>query len=378
MRGALARFVESEYVRVDVLARGELPEPPIEMLRAFGMGKEEEARLSAAKHVTHVATRFVLRHPLLHLWAAEVVARAVAVKVEGLVLDPIMPRVIPIARPPAPPPGDGRVAIAKQIIVPMSTSDDGALWMTTTGMQRFGLPNLEMRAVPPGLGKEVLPLMNGVAQRLLHEVLAQASAKDDPAEELVLPRVLEVTRNDLAAAYGQAKVDAPPATTVGVAFDGEGRAGMEPFVAIGPPPSFEGERGEWYYAAIAELVGGGDSPAPVVRPKGDEALAEAHARAVRELPEVKARFERGLPPGATLYVKHGFEVARGGKEFMWIAVIAWADDRIDGALANDSAYDPELRAGKRVKVAERDVFDWMISDGKGGREGGYSIAALSQ
>ena len=35
------------------------------------------------------------------------------------------------------------------------------------------------------------------------------------------------------------------------------------------------------------------------------------------------------------------------------------------------------RAGKRVSFPDAEVFDWMISDGHGGREGGYSIEALT-
>jgi hypothetical protein len=259
----------------------------------------------------------------------------------------------------------------------MSTSDDGTIWMTTVGMQKFGLPNFELRGIPPNLS-EVVVLMNAVAQHVLDRVFAQAEATgDEPLEHATLPAEIRVTADDAARAHGRAEAGLDAGTTVRLAYDGAARNDMEPFIAIGPPADFRGEHGEWLYRALGELASKAEGRAPVIRPSGDEALQRAHERAVREWPDVRSRFSRGLPPGHTLLVKHGFPVPGSGREFMWVAVVGLKDGDVQGALANDSSYVPEMRAGKRVSFPDAEVFDWMISDGRGGREGGYSIEALT-
>jgi uncharacterized protein YegJ (DUF2314 family) len=300
-------------------------------------------------------------------------ANGLAARLDGVVLDPHGPRLLPVASLEEALPADARVIISKHIFCPMSPGDRGA-WMTTVGMRRFGLPNLEMRNFPPNLD-ELLSVMNSVAQRVLREALIQApETRENLVTEVVLPAEMVITQEDMAAALGEGNASGGK-TTVGLSYDGEGRDGMEPFITIGPPASYEGELGEWYYAILSEFLAKPPQAAVVTRAPGDAALERAHARAVSAWPGVRDRFSRGLSPRQKLFVKRGFPVADDGQEFMWVAVTDLQNGEVVGMLANDSAYEKDMRAGKRVRFAEADIFDWMLMDGKN-REGGYSIDAL--
>jgi uncharacterized protein YegJ (DUF2314 family) len=371
----LERYVGSDLVEVVTRPRNDLPVPDLELLRLMRLGEDEERRLAAATHGQVVQAEGLLQHPLLHVWATLAVARAAALASGGVVLDPELPRVLPAEQHDAPLRGHGRVAVAEQIVVPTSRRGDGTMWITTKGMRRFGLPNLEVRAVPPGLASDLVPVVDGVAQLLLDTALGRAQeAGERGLDALVLPRPLELTLGDVARSFGKEPDGGGGRVAIALRWDGRGRDGMEPFVERVPPDAHVGDRGEWLYSVLRDLVGATEDPAVT----GDaEALREAHERARRELPSAKQRFCDGLPPGSTLYVKYGFPVPEGGREYMWVAVESWHEDVITGALSNDSAYRADLRAGRRVRVPAGDVFDWMITHGRNKREGGYTIDVLT-
>jgi uncharacterized protein YegJ (DUF2314 family) len=373
LRTMLTKFIESDLVIVRAMPKKDGLVPPVDMLRAMRMGQEEERRFEEATHFVLVEAHFPLRQPPLNVFGALAVANALSEAFDGVVIDLQLPRLLPIQSQRESFPANGRVVIVNHIVCPMSASDGGALWMTTSGMRRFGLPNFEMRHIPPNL-QEVLVLMNSVAHRVLQEALARTGG-DEPLTALALPAEIVVTQEDMVAAFGKGEPSAGQ-TAVRLTFDGKGRGTMEPFITIGPPASYQGELGEWYYTALGELMGKKPQRAPVYRPKGDDALERARLRAVREWPGVKERFSRGLSPQQKLFVKHGFPVDGGGSEFMWVAVVGLQNGQVLGMLANDSSHSDELRAGKRVSFAEDDIFDWMLIDGQR-REGGYSIEALS-
>ncbi|WP_394831574.1 DUF2314 domain-containing protein [Pendulispora rubella] len=312
-------------------------------------------------------------YPPLGVFGSLAMAKGLAAALDGVILDPQGPRLLPIRDIEEPLPAGGRAAIAKHIVCPMSDSDDGAMWVTTCGMKRFGLPNLEMRSVPPNLDS-IDVVMNAVAHRVLFGAFKQQHESGHTLAEIVIPSEISITQHDMVDAFGGGRA-AGGKTRVGLSFDGKGRGAMEPLITIRPPASFTGELGEWYYQMLDEFLEIPPAPAPVVPSSGDDALKRAHERAVREWPDVRERFLRELPPTRKLLVKRGFPKQGGGSEFMWVAVVAVQNGQITGMLANDSAYQNDLRAGKRVTFDEGELFDWMLVDGDR-REGGYSNEAL--
>ena len=102
----------------------------------------------------------------------------------------------------------------------------------------------------------------------------------------------------------------------------------------------------------------------------------------RTLPEPSARgrpFARGLRPGETLYVTHGFAVGPDSREYMWLVVQTWEGSRIRGQLVNTARDRDDLKAGQAVELQDVEVFDWMIELPDGEQDGGYTTrAALAE
>ncbi|HWE38156.1 MAG TPA: DUF2314 domain-containing protein [Isosphaeraceae bacterium] len=351
------------------------PLPDLDFLRQFGMGDDEERRLGGATHLALVTSPDRIQHPRLGFWAAAAAARAIAERHDGVVLDPSIPRLLPVEGPDDEFPGDGRLHIPRQIVVPFSIDARGLGWMTTKGLGKFGLPELEVRDVPPDLPNVLLPLINGVAGLLVATTLAAAAERDDPPKTIEIGPEVRLDLDTIARTY-RGEPEGPPEgvrgwTTIRLEFH-RGRKGADDFLRLVPPAHFPEGQGVWLHSALGDLFGTAHDIRGV--PGDSAAMAEAHARAVATLPDIKQRFRAGLAPGEQLLVKHGFPV--GGPddfhEFMWIAVNTWDDDRIRGQLANDPVRRVDLRAGQAIELAESDVFDWVLMRPDGATEGGFT------
>jgi uncharacterized protein YegJ (DUF2314 family) len=131
-------------------------------------------------------------------------------------------------------------------------------------------------------------------------------------------------------------------------------------------------------AALSELFGSHDS---MVSVKHDEELLAASARARSKALLIGRRYSNGPPFGEQLAVKAPFETSSGGDEWMWVEVVRWNGDEIDGILRNDPFEVPTLKDGSRVEVQANKIFDYILSKQDGTREGnetGRIIAAREQ
>ncbi|MFV8749777.1 hypothetical protein ACNOYE_04410 [Nannocystaceae bacterium ST9] len=122
------------------------------------------------------------------LWAALCIAEAIAELVEGELVDPrragmgLRPRVG--LRPPA----DARVHVVDHLGVPCSSMQGRQgrqRWLTTLGMAHFGLPDLEVEAVPGTMTEIAGRLLLGVAQHLVDGTAAAPRAGAGPREVLL-------------------------------------------------------------------------------------------------------------------------------------------------------------------------------------------------
>lgn len=108
----------------------------------------------------------------------------------------------------------------------------------------------------------------------------------------------------------------------------------------------------------------------------DPELLEAGVRARRELEAMRARFARGVPPREQLLVKAPFRAPEGRVEWMWVDVVSWRGDAIDGLLDNEPLHVPDLAVGARVKVSFLEVRDYVHLHDDGSSRGGYSIEIM--
>ncbi|HEX2674961.1 MAG TPA: DUF2314 domain-containing protein, partial [Polyangiaceae bacterium] len=126
-------------------------------------------------------------------------------------------------------------------------------------------------------------------------------------------------------------------------------------------------------AAGYELFGGHDS---VVRVKHDQALLAASERARKKALAIGKRYKKGPPFGEQLLVKAPFPTSDGGNEWMWVEVVRWNGNEIDGILQNDPFDVPALKSGSRVEVKAGEIFDYLLTKSDGSQEGNETGALL--
>jgi uncharacterized protein YegJ (DUF2314 family) len=371
-RDALKEFV-SRMVTFNVREKSQLHLPPMELLQSMGLGELEKQCLTGATHGVQIIFSDALRHPQFGLHAGLASSYGIAKALKGVVYDPQRYRILGASENDRRLPGDGMIAIFRHIAVAFSPDANGLGIMSTVGMDKFGLPNLELRDIPRNLVKPLGPFVHGVAQWLVMAVHRQAEGSSQPPADLRLGPEIRIGAHDIAAAMGQEPRSSPEGvrgwTTCALRFL-RPLPGMKQLLAITPPGNLKIQQGVWLNTVMNDLQHVEDRIAAVKT--GSETMEIAHRRAMDELPRIRQRFQAGLEPGDVLYVKHGFPTGDDGNEFMWIVVNAWTGDKITGTLANEPRFLTNIRAGETVRLSEADVFDWLLMRRDGSREGGYT------
>jgi uncharacterized protein YegJ (DUF2314 family) len=302
--------------------------------------------------------------------------RALAAAFDGAVLDPLLCCLWKSSAENHDLPADGSVAVSEHIRVLNSVGERGLAWFTTVGLTQFGIPNLEVRDAPPNLEVRLASLLCGVAQVLVEAVLAAARWRGVASRMLEISREIRITSAHTSRALRSRDTgSAEKGGDVRLEYTGQGRGKLEPFIELRAPAGFEGNSGTWLNQVL-------DSISPekerIVGEDGTNLKLEAaHRKALTELRTVKTRFQRGLPVGSKLHIKHGF-VNEEGIEYMWVAVTTWKGNRIQGHLINKPSHCPDLRPGDPVELAEVEVYDWLIGHEDGTREGAYTDQVLER
>ena len=352
---------------------------PSSSLPPFGVRRQEYPEVDPELvRVVSAAGEFVMIRavsspgwPPMHEWAGRACAAVVAAEAAVPLVDTATPQVLTAdaALRTLPAAEDARFRLADWMLV-FQSAGSGGLWLTTKGLGRFGLPELQVRNVPPQLGRAWTRVLNGVASRLLgtwHDALRDQAG----LAFAQLPELLEVREDDIAQAYDTPGTSGP-AVTVRLTFDPSPEDGADSLVSIQPPDDYSASAGEFMAGVHAALFGrsGQEIRHLVPSKEMDRAM-----RAAREaLPAVRARFLAGdLPPRAQLMIKHELS-AQGRAEYPWAYVTSWADpDRILGNSVGDATLDPAIRAGRPIVVDAGAIVDWAIwIDGKGIVEGGQT------
>jgi uncharacterized protein YegJ (DUF2314 family) len=358
LRAAVERHVGEGGIEIEVVERDELPLPFDDVFENGPGATGARKRFAEAGHAVLVESSGPLARPCVPLWAALGAARGIAGATGGLLYDPLTFRFAPDGSLKEDLPPDGEILITDHIVVPYSLREDGRAWVTTVGLTRFGLPNLECRDVPPHLAESVGTLLNVVARHLVDRVLARPDASRDLALE-----------DEIA-------LEGTGAALVRLAHTPMGPDGTEPFLTLLPPRRSPVEKGVWLHSLVMAREPREDRTVP--RPAGDPALARAREEARSRLPEVKKRFLAGLAPGEALYVKHAFRGDGAVVEHMWVAVTSWKGEAIEGTLANDPRDIPALKGGQVVEIDEAAVDDWLLRRADDTREGGFSVEVLRE
>ncbi len=370
--GVAARMMlDAGAVTVHAMSASSLPPVPGPLQEYLGVAEELVGAIAEAGEFVVVRASCPPGWPPMHEWAARACAAVLASQAGVPLVDAGTSKVLAADAALLTLPGteDGRFRLADWMLV-FQSAGIGGLWMTTKGLGRFGLPELQVRNVPPQLGQAWTRVLTGLASSLLGIWLNALRDRAEPAFAQ-LPAVLEVGEADVARAYDSPVIEGP-AVPVRLTFDPSPQAGADSFLSVQPPDDYPASAGEFLAGVCAALFGQHELQIRYLAPTDEMKRAMQAARDA--LPAVRARFLAGdLPPRAQLMIKHEISVP-GKAEYPWAYVTSWADSaRVLGNSAGDAALDPGFRAGRPIVVHAETIIDWAIwIDGTGIVEGGQT------
>jgi hypothetical protein len=382
--GILADVLSGAVVPIEVRPADGVPPLPVELLAVMGASAEQLRRVETATHFAIATAQSQPGWPPVHEWITRAIATVLAEQIDSDVIDVLNYQVLDTARANATlPDDDGHIRLADWVWVDYSP-DRAGYWCTTTGLRRFGLPELQTLSAPPNVVESWGRAMTGIAHRLL-AAWSDILSYDRDAAFIQLPTLFEVNADDVAVAYRRvARTDAGlGSATVRLALDPGADPDQHSFLTILPPLSWAGSAGE-HMAEVCTALFGSRTPA-VRHAHHGEGMDRAIATARAGLTEIRDRFEGGeLDVHEKLLVKYALpaddESEYEGTEYLWAYVTSWRDpNRILGTSAADAVYSPKVRTGRPVVVDAAVVVDWAIQhDTRGIVEGGWTQSALDE
>jgi hypothetical protein len=202
LRDLVLGMLGSPMLTLDQRPAEDFPPLPADLLAAYGGAPSDVETVAAAAHVLAVRAAYRPGRPPAHEWAARAVAGAVGAAASAPVVDVFTPQVLTRDRLFRSLPGpDGTVRLTDWMLLPHTTGRDGAAYITTKGLGRFGLPELQTENVPPSLLEPWGRLLNGLAHHVLELWLDELPAGEQPLV-VEIPEIVSVGLRDIAAAQG--------------------------------------------------------------------------------------------------------------------------------------------------------------------------------
>jgi len=372
--GAAARLMlEAGAITAEPVASSAMPPLPAWLQRHLGVPPELVAVVEEATELVLLQAAAEPGWPPLHEWGGRACAAVLAAEAGVPLVDAYTPKVMTAAAALGTLPGEGSEApgfrLADWMLVFSSPASAG-LWMTTNGLGRFGLPELQVRNVPPQLGKAWTRGLIAVASCLLGTWLHAVRSHADTAF-VQLPAELEVGPDDVTLPYGEAPAGSRMAL-VRLGYDPSPQDRDNVFLSVQPPDDYPASAGEFLSGVCADLFGPAEQEVRYLPPSPE--MEQAMRAARQTLPGARTRFLAGdLPPHGQLMVKHRISVP-GQVEYPWAYVTSWTDPgKVLGNSAGDATLDPAIRAGRPIVVDAGEIIDWAIwIDGRGIVEGGQT------
>ncbi len=368
---AARMMLDGGALTVHAVSSSALPPVPGPLQEYLGVARELVRTVAEASDFIAVRASGPPGWPPMHEWAGRACAAVLATQGGVPLVDTGIPKILAADEALRTLPGaqDARFRLADWMSV-FHSAGIGGLGMTTKGLGRFGLPELQARNVPPQLGQAWTRVLTGLASSLLGSWLNALRDRAEPAFAQ-LSAVLEIGEGDIARAYDE-PVTEGAAVPVRLTFDPSPQDSTDSFLSVQPPDEYPASAGEFLAGVSTALFGHHELPIRYLAPSDEMQRAMQDARAA--LPAVRARFLAGdLPPRAQLLIKHEIS-APGQAEYPWAYVTSWTDPaRVLGNSAGDATLDLGIRTGRPIVVATETIIDWAIwIDGKGIVEGGQT------
>jgi uncharacterized protein YegJ (DUF2314 family) len=238
------------------------------------------------------------------------------------------------------------------------------LWIHTHGMQKFGLPDIEMEEVPAQLATPARAIMTLAAQSML--------SIRNRGKDLQQPLVLQGT--PLLLGFQTRPSDEEGHFPAGSLKLIPYSASQDPSDPVKIDKIFE----EFVMHIPADLsIPAKKNKSEPVR-KDDEStrlkqnLLNGHKRARQELSVFKKSFQQGGHDQRVYAVKIGFPAQGGQFEWMWVSLNTWQGEFLAGRVENVPILRKDLEKGSLIKISEREIFDWVITREGKVLQGGYT------
>ncbi len=244
------------------------------------------------------------------------------------------------------------------------------LRIVTLGMEKLGLPDIEVREVAPAQLSEMVDLV-----RVFAQWITERPVIDRPGEVVVdvaqlrnasVRERLLTTRGPGAGPMQIAMAYAPTETG-----DAENRL-------LRLRPAGSPDERQALHASLTSTLFGFSRGAVYGFSSRDPEIVAARERAQRALRLLRPTFADGPPVMQRLSVNARFVSPVGVVEWMWIDVLGWRDHRIDGVLENDPTEPGWLARGARVAVDEADVLDYRHTQANGVVVGNETAAVIAR
>ncbi len=346
-------------------------EPPIEKLApptaqhmqyfSKGLSAEEQRSLAACRYVTMLEVVGPGDRAFADYREALVMQRELAQALGGYLWDEEMRIAYSVQSSAARSQGWASGAPFVNDHISLHVYRDGDLMrLVSLGMVKLGLPDVAVSRVPETSSTRMAKLLDLVLQRLAEGAAPDASGKllaslDDVAEPQAKAWLSEDVEPNAKRSVTLSLVEAHVEQG-----DADNRLLELEF------PGDESRLQERQAEALAEVFGSEDK---VMSLRHDDALLAASERARRRALKLQPRYAKQPPFGEQLLVKAPFATQSGDNEWMWLEVVRWPGDTIEGVLVNDAFDVPGLRVGTRVQVRAEEIFDYLLKRRDGTFEG---------
>jgi uncharacterized protein YegJ (DUF2314 family) len=248
-----------------------------------------------------------------------------------------------------------------------AAADPTRVRLVTRGLRRFGDFELVVDGVAPEASTDVGWVLRAVAETLhpLPDVADEVPVDTEDARGLARLSVATPVEEDpqgplLRVRFaGEVLVDAEPAIAE------QGPDGSAPAGATGSSAAASGSA-----PTDIQLV----APAPPAPPAPPSSLEEATARVRKDLVDLEAAWDAGLPSGDVIAVNVPFRTRYGGEEYLWLEVTRWQDGGLSGKLVSEPYEVPGVRKGDVLNVRQADVYDYVYRKADGTRTGALTRA----
>ena len=374
-------FLNLGLVKIQVSEAARMPREMITSLEENEtLGADALAQIRQATHCLIVRSSDSLIFPRIGLWTCLAGGLACAQRFGGVIVDADTQRVFPTDAVFSTLHHQGLLHINNFLLVPMSQAGRGLFWMTTRGMARFGLPEVQVRDIPLIDLERLVWVVCGICQACAGQVMRASQEAGGVQKTLTLPPEMRLNWADVQLERGLPPEQPPPPGCAGKAelrltleeAPGTGRT----FLTARPSREYRGDYGAWLHSLVHAFFPAEDSLNRA--PLDTDAMEQAHRQALATLPQARERFASSALGASRLGLKYGFPTPDGGHEFKWVFVTSWREGHIEGELTNTPQKRTDLRSGQTVTIPPDGIYDWMIVHPEGQPEGGFTDALLTR